>query len=156
MSIHLTRKPSALFVALTVLTLAPVGVAAADDVSYVAMREAALQKCHAIDPVQSQTGLLFNPDGYRSFFTRSACLQDAALLFRDVSVCSEVKERPSLFFSSWGYSPRRCLDVVQQGDASDRRDIEALRRRYDADAIMISDFLIEPNGNGRDFDIVPS
>jgi hypothetical protein len=144
------------FIALAVLAVAAVRVAAADDVSYEAARDSAFKKCRAIEAAQSQTGLLFNPDGYRSFFTRSACLQDAAVMFRDPSVCSEVKERTSILFSSWGYSVRRCLDLVQQGDAADRRDIEALRQRYEADRLTISDFQIEPNGNGRDFDIVPS
>jgi hypothetical protein len=89
-------------------------------------------------------------------FTRSACLQDAAVTFRDATVCTEVKERTSIFFSSWGYSPRRCVELVQQGEAADRRELETLRRQYDADGVAIGDFQIERNGNGRDYDIVPS
>jgi hypothetical protein len=156
MAIHLTLKPRAVFFGLAVLAVASVRIAAAEDVSYEGARDAALKKCHAIDPTQSQTGLLFNPDGYRSLFTRSACLQDAAVTFRDASVCADVKERTSIFFSSWGYSPRRCLDLVEQGEAADRRELDALRRQYEADGITMDGFRIERNGNGRDYDIVPS
>jgi hypothetical protein len=145
-----------LFFAWAVLTVAPVRLAAADDVGYETARDAALKRCQAIDPAQSQTGLLFNPDGYRSLFTRSACLQQAAVTFRDAPVCADVKERKSLLFSSWGYSERRCRELVQQGEAADRRELETLRRQFEADGIAISDFQIERNGNGRDYDIVPA
>lgn len=134
----------------------PIRAAADDDVAYDSARDAALNRCRAIDPNDAQTGLLFNPDGYRSYFVRSACLQDVAATFRDATVCAQVKERTSIFFSSWGYSPRRCVELVQQGEAADRRDLTTLRRQYEAAGITITDVQIERNGNGRDYDIVPT
>jgi hypothetical protein len=130
--------------------------AAADGVDYDAARNAALNKCRAIKATDAQTGLLFNPDGYRSFFVRSACLQDMAVTFRDADICADVKERRSTFFSSWGYSPGRCRELVQAGQAADRRELMNLRQQYEADGITIADFQIVRNGNGRDYDIVPT
>ena len=51
--------------------------------NYDELKAAALQRCSAIDPAAYQTGLLFNPDGYRSYYLRSQCMQQAAVEFRD-------------------------------------------------------------------------
>jgi len=36
-------------------------------VSYDELRSAAVKQCQAIDPAEYQSGLFFNPDGYRSY-----------------------------------------------------------------------------------------
>jgi hypothetical protein len=123
---------------------------------YNELRAAAVSKCGAIDPADHQSGLLFNPDGYRSFYVRSECFQAAAIRFRDLSLCDEVRERRSLLFSSWGYSRERCRMLVAEGVAADRVAIEEMQRRYTRDPIRFRGFQIERNGNGRDVDIVPA
>lgn len=100
--------------------------------------------------------MIFNPDGYRSVYYRSACFQDAAILYRDESLCTQVKERWSLFFSSWGYSGERCRKLVTEGQAADRQALENMKNRYLKGAVTLVDFRIERNGNRRDFDIIPS
>ena len=141
---------------LAILACVPAGTATAAGNPYVEQRAAAVKRCEAIDPKDYQSGLLFNPDGYRSFYRRSACFQDAAALFRDEKLCAEVKERPALFSSSWGYSAKRCRQLVAEGLAADRKTLEEMRSAYAKRAVRLRDFRVERNGNGRDFDIIPS
>lgn len=115
----------------------------------------AVAKCQAIDPADYQSGLLFNPDGYRSFYVRSQCFQEAAVQFREQTLCEQVKERRSLLSSSWGYSAARCRQLVSEGAASDRIEIETMKRAYSASGMKLVDFRVQRNGNGRDTDIIP-
>jgi hypothetical protein len=124
--------------------------------SYDEQRSAAVAPCEAIDPHVYQSGLLFNPDGYRSYFVRSECFQRVAREFRDASLCAQVRQRRSLFASSWGYSPSQCLKEVQAAVAADREVLEERRRQYLSQPLRLVNFRIERNGNGRDFDIVPA
>ena len=143
--------------ALIVLSLA--GLLAASEASavdYAELRARAVKACEAIDASESQSGMIFNPDGYRSYYVRSKCLQDAAVAYRDSTLCEQVKQRRSLFSSSWGYSAARCRQLVTEGTARDRAELEKLKRAYVAGGIKLRDFRIERNGNGRDFDIIPS
>jgi len=133
-------------------SLSAVAALAAND--YDAQRSAAVRTCTAIDPDEYQSGLLFNPDGYRSYYVRSQCFQTAALQFRDESLCTEVRERPSIFMSSWGYSPAHCRRLVAEGLAADRAELEAVKQRYAKGGMRLRSFRIERNGNGRDFDII--
>jgi hypothetical protein len=123
---------------------------------YDEQRARALKECAAIDPSASQSGLIGNPEGYRSFYVRSECLQNAAVRFRDLKLCEQVKERRSLLSSSWGYSPRHCRELVTTGIAADRQALERMKREYLAGAMRLRDFLIKQNGNGRDFDVIPT
>jgi hypothetical protein len=123
---------------------------------YVEFRAAAVKRCEAIDRAEYQSGLLFNPDGYRSFYVRSACLQRAAVKFRDASLCARVRQRWSLISSSWGYSAKRCRELVDEGAAADGKALEEAKGRYAKGAVRLRDFRIERNGNGRDFDIIPA
>jgi hypothetical protein len=132
-----------------------VTAAAAAGNPYVEHRAAAVKLCEAIDPGEYQSGLLFNPDGYRSLYRRSACFQDAAVRFRDEKLCAQVKERRALLWSSWGYSAKRCRQLAAEGLEADRKALEELRSRYLKGAVRLRDFRIERNGNGRDFDIIP-
>jgi len=129
--------------------------AAADD-RYAEMRGDAVRRCAAIDPSEYRSGLIFNPDGYRSLYVRSACFQDAAVSFRDDTLCAHVKQRRSLFSSSWGTSRRRCKKLVAEGEAADREALLEKKARYERGAVTLRDFRIERNGNGRDFDIIPA
>lgn len=115
-----------------------------------------MKKCEAVDPSECQSGLAFNPDGLRSYYARSECFQEAAKLFRDESLCEQVKERWSLLWSSWGYSKKQCLKVVAEGAAKDRKILDEMKSRQLAGGVKLRDFSIERNGNRRDFDIVPS
>ena len=125
-------------------------------VDYGELRSNAVKACEAVDPSQSQSGLLFNPDGYRSFYVRSKCFQEAAVQFRDPALCAQVRQRRSLFSSSWGYTAARCRQLVADGVAADRRELEAIRNQYAAGGMKFRDFQIVRNGNGRDFDIIPT
>ena len=125
-------------------------------VEYASAKSAAVAACEAIDPDAYQTGLYFNPDGYRSFYVQSACFQQAAAQFRDESLCAKVRQRRSVFASSWGYSPKQCRKLVSDGIAADYAELDAMKQRYVKDAVKLSAFRIERNGNGRDFDIIPA
>ena len=131
-------------------------VASARAASYDELRSAAVAGCQAIDPAEYQTGLLFNPEGYRSFYVRSECFQRTAIQFRDDALCAEVRRRFSLLSSSWGYSRARCRELVAEGAATDRTTLEAIKRRYAEGAVVLRDFRVERNGNGRDFDVISS
>lgn len=120
------------------------------------LRASTVRKCSVIDPADYQAGLLFNPDGYRSYYVRSECFQLAAIQFRDLALCDEVRERRSRLFSSWGYSRERCRMLVAEGVAADRLAIAELKRLYVQDPIRLRGFQIERNGNGHDVDIVPA
>lgn len=154
-----TSGRSSLFHFTLTLLLVPVSFlssAPAAGTGYEEARSAAVDRCAAIDPATYQTGLLFNPDGYRSYYVRSECFQDAAVEFRDAALCRQVRQRRSLFSSSWGYSPSRCRQLVQEGLAKDRSELEQVKRLYAEDGMRWRDFRVERNGNGRDFDIIPS
>jgi len=123
---------------------------------YDQMRIAAIARCTAISASESQSGLAFNPDGYRSFYVRSQCFQEAAVQFRDDSLCQDVRQRRTLLWSSWGYSASRCRELVNEGVGADRKVLEEMKRQYAQGAVKLRDFRVERNGNGRDFDIIPS
>lgn len=57
---------------------------------------AALKQGQAIDPAEYQSGLFFNPDGYRSYYVRSECFQKTAVQFRDDALCADVRQWVSL------------------------------------------------------------
>jgi hypothetical protein len=122
---------------------------------YAARRAAAKRQCEAINPGESQTGLAFNPDGYRSYYVQSECFQRAAVQFRDGSLCDRVRRRWSVLWSSWAVSSAQCLKLVSQGVAADRAEIQQEKQRYLAGPPRLRSFRIERNGNGRDFDILP-
>jgi hypothetical protein len=122
---------------------------------YAQGRSAAVSKCEGINPDEYQSGLAFNPDGYRSFYIRSECFQRAAVQFRDESLCAQVRQRRSLFSSSWGYSSGHCRQIVAEGIAADRAALEEMKRNYVAGSVRLRAFQIQRNGNGRDFDILP-
>ena len=123
---------------------------------YAAARAAAVKTCEAINPADYQSGLAFNPDGYRSYYVRSECLQKAAVHFRDATLCDSVRQRRALFSSSWGYSPGNCRKLVAQAVDADRKELEELRRQYLAGRMVLRDVTIQRNGNGRDYDVLPS
>ena len=132
------------------------GAADAIAFDYVEWRAKAVAACEAIDRSESQSGLAFNPDGYRSFYVRSKCFQEAAITYRDAALCAQVRRRWSMFSSSWGYTAARCRQLVADGVAKDRSELEALKAEYAAGGIKLRDFRVERNGNGRDIDIIPS
>ena len=147
------RRAKVILLALIIGPTAPTVVSAA---SYDELKAAALKQCQAVDPGAYQSGLLFNPEGYRSFYLRSECLQKIAVEFRDPSLCAQVKERPSLLSSSWGYSSAQCAKLVRGGIAADERALAEMKESYRQGAVRLSDFRVEKNGNGRDFDLIPS
>jgi hypothetical protein len=76
--------------ALVALSLSAARVFAA---TYEEQKLAAVKSCRAIDPAEYQSGLIFNPEGYRSYFVRSECFQRTAVRFRDESLCRILRER---------------------------------------------------------------
>jgi len=133
-----------------------IGASDAIAFDYAEWRAKAVTACEAFDPSESQSGLIFNPDGYRSYYVRSKCFQEAAVTYRDPALCAQVRQRRSLFGSSWGYTAARCRQLVADGVATDRSALEALKAGYAAGGITLRDFRVERNGNGRDIDIIPS
>ena len=130
-------------------------VASASGPSYSERRQSAVRQCEVIPPSDSQSGLLFNPDGYRSYYVQSECFQKAAVEYRDESLCGRVRRRWSLLWSSWGISPGQCQRLVTEGIAKDRGELEKERQLYLADPVRLQNFRVERNGNGRDFEFIP-
>src|SRR5579872_3395135 len=97
---------------------------------YAALKTSALKKCEAINPSESQSGLLLNPDGYRSYYVQSYCFQQAAVQFRDLSTCDRVRRRLSLFSSSWGISTVQCRKLVSEGIQDDRAELDKEKQFY--------------------------
>jgi hypothetical protein len=128
---------------------------AAPGTRYQMSRAAAIKRCEEIDWSRYQTGLLFNPDGYKSYYERSQCLQQAAVEFRDDSLCSQVRERWSMFFSSWAISRGECRKKVAAAVAADTKELEEIKREYKDSPVRLKALRVERNGNGRDFDILP-
>jgi hypothetical protein len=124
--------------------------------AYDIAKAAAVRTCDAIGAGEYQTGLALNPDGYRSYYVRSECLQKTAVQFRDLTLCDRVRQRRALLSSSWGYSPGNCRTLVARALDADRMEIAEIRRRYLAGSMVLRDFRIERNGNGRDYDLIPS
>jgi hypothetical protein len=122
---------------------------------YDGLRKNAVRACAAVDARGHQSGLMLNPDGYRSYYLRSRCYQDAAIKFRDIKLCKKVRQRRALFSSSWGYSKSNCKILVEKGIAKDRETLDRMKTEYAQGHVRLSDFRIERNGNGRDFDIIP-
>lgn len=139
----------------SILVALSCGVASTFGAGYDELRAAAVRECQAIDPAEYQSGLFFNPDGYQSYYVQSECFQRTAVQFRDQTLCSLVRRRYSFFSSSWGYSTSHCLKLVAEGTVADRNIVEDIKRRYSQGAMRLRDFRLEPNGNGRDFDIIP-
>jgi hypothetical protein len=123
---------------------------------YAQRKAAAIHHCDTISPSEYQTGLAFNPDGYKSYYVQSECLQNAAVQFRDNSICDRVRRRWSLLWSNWGVSTAQCRKLVAQGIAADRAELELEKHRYSAGPPQLTSFRIQRNGNGRDFDILPA
>ena len=135
------------------LVLLPGLSAASND--YEQQHAAAVRTCEAISSREHQSGLYFNPDGYRSYYLRSQCIQNAAVKFRDVKLCARVRQRRALFSSSWGYSESNCKKKAEEAISKDREAIERIKKDYEQGHVRLSDFRIERNGNGRDFDFIP-
>ncbi len=154
-SCTLRREAAALTVQGLAAVLFSFAIASASAADYAALRSAAVSHCQAIDANAYHTGLIFNPDGYHSMYTRSECLQKAAIEFRDASLCDQVRQRRSLFFSSWGIAPGRCRKLVSEGIATDRAALEKMKRLYAGHAVKVQSFRVERDGNGRDFDFIP-
>jgi hypothetical protein len=123
--------------------------------AYDGHRAAAIRVCDAIDPARYESGLLFNPVGYRSFYAQSECVQQAAIRFRDDALCGHVRERRALFWSSWGISPSACRSRVSDGIAHDQAVLRELRGAYEQHGIRLRDFRIELDNNGRDYEALP-
>jgi hypothetical protein len=131
------------------------GVGAGFSATYDELRAAAIKTCQAIDPAEYRSGLIGNPDGYRSYYVQSECFQRVAVEFRDNALCSRVRRRYSFFSSSWGYSTAQCEKLVAEGAAADRATVEDIKRRYLQGPVRLREFRVERHGNGRDFDIIP-
>ena len=114
--------------------------AAAIGFDYAEARSKAVKACDAINPSESQSGLIFNPDGYRSYYVRSKCFQEAAVAFRDAALCAQVNQRWSLLSSSWGYSARRCRQLVAEGTSADRAELEGLKNPYASGGVRLRGF----------------
>ena len=130
------------------------GAAAAAD-AYATQRAEAVRTCQAVNPDAYQSGLWLNPDGYRSYYERSRCFQDAALRFRDPGLCDQVRRRRALLSSSWGYSEARCRELVASGIDADRRALAERREAYHRAPVRLTGLRIVRNGNGRDYDVIP-
>ena len=121
------------------------GVGAGFGATYDELKAAAIKTCQAIDPAEYRSGLIGNPDGYRSYYVQSECFQRAAVEFRDNALCSRVRRRYSFFSSSWGYSTAQCEKLVAEGSAADRATVEDIKRRYLQGPVRLREFRVERN-----------
>jgi hypothetical protein len=111
--------------------------------NYDALRTAANSKCQSVDAEEYQSGLLFNPEGYRTYYAQSLCYQKAAITFRDIELCDLVKRRWALFSSSWGYSKSNCRKLVSEGIVQDREAIDRMKNDYERGHVVLAGFRIE-------------
>lgn len=99
-------------------------------VSVAADREARFQHgaalCEAIPADAYETGLLFNPDGHRSYFKRSRCLQQLAVEWRAGALCEQVRTRRSMFFSGDAISATACRQLVNEQLRKDQEQVQAI------------------------------
>ncbi len=116
---------------------------------------AAKARCETIPARKSHTALWFNPEGYRSYYERSMCYQELALHFRQPQFCQRVRQRRSLFGSSWGYSEQQCGKLVRQAISQDAASIEKLRDIYIHNPVQLIGVKLRQDGNGRDLDVLP-
>lgn len=107
--------------------------------------------CRSISASVYSTGMIFNPAGYETMFERSRCLQRLAIDERDVVLCSEVKERKSLFFDGSGVSEQSCR--TQVSERLDRNAQEFAARDFTT-IHRLKSLEFSRNGNGKDFDLV--
>lgn len=135
------------------LIAASVAVVAED---FEAERQRAVTTCMQIDADAYQSNLWLNPAGYRGYYERSRCLQQAAIEFRDRDICNDVKELFALLSSTWGYSESNCRKLVEEKLVNDKQALQDLKRRYMDGPVRLLSIRIEQNGNGRDYDIIPS
>jgi len=115
-----------------------------------------LEECERIERSAHESGMWLNPEGYGSYYLRSACFQRLAVRMRALDLCKQVRRRWSLLSSSWGYSEGNCIELVKQGIGQDQEALAQLRREYHSGPVKLTGFRVERNGNGRDYDIVPS
>lgn len=132
------------------------GLAASVHASYESHYESGAANCQKIDPDEYQSGLFMNPSGSQSYYLRSACFQRLAVKLRAIEFCDEVRRRWALFSTSGNYSKGRCRELVKAGLADDSEELLSLRRRYEANPRRLLDLKISKNGNGRDYDLVPT
>jgi hypothetical protein len=59
------------------------------------------------------------------------------------------------FFHRVGDIRARCRELVAEGVAADRKNLDEIKKKYLQGAVRLRDFRVERNGNGRDFDIIP-
>jgi hypothetical protein len=104
-----TRKAS--LIGLVALSLSAMPVFAA---TYEQQKLAAVKSCRAIDPAEYQSGLIFNPEGYRSYYVRSECFQRTAVRFRDESLCRILRgpQQQSKNLRDTGRNSRRFADFT--------------------------------------------
>ncbi len=70
-------------------------------------------RCRAIPAECGPTGLLFNPDGMKTYYYRSQCYMDLALQEQKSEMCDSVLERKSFFFDGSYYSPHTCKAIIR-------------------------------------------
>ena len=107
-----------------------------------------IAKCDEFSRHDYQTGLIFNPSGYQTFYLQSECFQKLAVEVRDISLCSEVQERKSWFFNGSAVSEERCIQLVKQlleKDQSEAARIVGIHK--------IAELHFARNANGRDVDL---
>lgn len=104
-------------------------------------------RCAAIPADRYSTGLIFNPSGYQTSYERSVCFQNHAVELRDITLCSQVRERTSWFFDGSGISPAVCSRKVAEQIRHDANDAVRLRKLQRLNAIALT-----RDGNGRDLD----
>ena len=107
--------------------------------------------CRSISASVYSTGMIFNPAGYETMFERSRCMQLLAIDERDVALCSEVKERKSLFFDGSSVSEKSCR--AQVSERLDRLVQEVAARDFTT-IHRLKSLEFSRNGNGKDFDLV--
>jgi hypothetical protein len=105
-----------------------------------------MQRCAALPATRYQTGLLFNPDGFQTYYDRARCFQELAVTSRDPALCARVAERRSWFLDGSGVSAAACRTRVARQRRADMAAAQELRAPQ-----QLRQIRMERDNNGRDF-----
>ena len=133
---------------LSVVAASVAAQAAPNEIALRATETRLRTNCAAIAPGESETGLIFNPEGMHTMYLRSACYQNLAVQLGDASLCDFAIERKSVLFDGSGISPKACRRLVAEQEARDKVVAAGVRPQS-----VISLSLL-PNGNGRDYEML--
>jgi len=116
------------------------------------------EKCNIIPDKCGVSGLLFNPEGMKSYYYKSECFFKLAIQTLDEKYCNKVVERKALFRGGAYFSRESCLRKIRQikSDAKakkvkpkDIHRIQSLRVYAKGKELEVEVFLTDGNVTGK-------